>query len=52
MTVYEYHCVFCHTVQERRVPMEERDKQTCELCGEQLARQWSGNPIIIRGKWD
>ncbi len=45
---YDYLCESCGTKEERRVPMDDRDAQTCS-CGEKLRRLFSMPTIYCRG---
>lgn len=38
MPVYEYNCKTCKTKEERILPVERRDIQTCPVCGANLVR--------------
>lgn len=51
MPVYEYHCAACHWNAERIVPVDERDTQTCSMCGDPLGRLLSRPaPFQVRGR--
>lgn len=51
MPTYEYHCPACHWNAERIVAIDERDKQTCSMCGDPLERQVSRPaPFQVRGR--
>ena len=51
MPVYEYHCTSCHWNAERIVPVDERDKQVCNMCGDPLGRLLSRPaPAQFRGR--
>lgn len=49
MITYDYRCPQCEILQERSVPLHERDDQRC-ACGMLLVRQMSAPLIKIAGK--
>lgn len=38
MPTYTYQCNACKWIAERIVPIAERDKQTCSMCGDPLVK--------------
>lgn len=40
MPTYQYKCLTCNKVFDKlHIPIEERDEQSCEDCGQQTERQ-------------
>lgn len=46
MPNYEYTCIHCDTDEDRNVPIDYRDLQKCDKCGNRLNRVWSFNGAV------
>ena len=47
MATYEYTCAECDKSLDRNVPVDERDKQMCEDCGNRLIRSWTVGNLSV-----
>jgi len=48
MPTYRYKCKWCKTEVQRIVPIAERNKQTCEKCGQSLDRMYDSFGFVVR----
>lgn len=49
MPIYDYFCGVCSVETEIKTSFDDRDKITCEICGNEMARQMSIPSIQFKG---
>lgn len=51
MPTYDYACPGCGIEEDRRVPLSQKDIQTCDKCGETLKQVWKRFPGVTRASY-